>query len=135
MERAIGDWLPAAILTYDDNGNDTYQGREHFAAQEENDMERMFDVTFRFLPNGTCEQLMPIPAGVTPQQVEAEGCELRENGMFLLESQPWREEGGRLWIETGETSVDDDGNQRAVPYEITFEGDLMAMQTFKLRRK
>lgn len=101
MTNIIGDWKTLELSTYVEGEGFVYKGEEYFASIGEEDMVKMFTVVSRFTEDNKCLALMPLPEGVTLEMVAEEGMEMVD-GLLLIESKEWKEEDGKLWLDSGE---------------------------------
>ncbi|MBQ6893014.1 MAG: hypothetical protein IJN48_02305 [Clostridia bacterium] len=114
----IGKWLFHSIGEMDDDGIRYLNAEEYLAspmmyidetdeeavADELSERKKMIGTQIRVLADGTLYMLMPLPDGVTKEEVDAAvaaGEITLYDGMMCERPMKWEERDGALWFDTG----------------------------------
>ena len=87
-------------------GDDAFEWRkkEDVRDMDEDDIEQMFSSLMIFEPDGRVLSVIPLPKGVTKEEVDAAVAageiSLYGDGMLLLDENEWREEDGKIKYKT-----------------------------------
>ena len=57
---------------------------------------KMAEAIYEFTPEGRMELTMPIPEGISKEDIEKEGLQLKDNGYGVFQSTSWKEENGGI---------------------------------------
>ena len=99
----IGQWKIKKLGTFDEELNFSLLPVEEAIKMEmwaENP--GMAEAIYEFTPDGKMELNIPIPEGVTKEDIEEEGLEIKEGNRVVVETKNWKEENGEFLYDSEE---------------------------------
>ena len=98
----LGDWKITVVLQFSDSNEQIWMPVEEYLKQDDAD-ESMLSSICRFADDGTFKMLVPIPEGVTQEELDAavSSGEISLEGDFICaETYDWKEEDGKFFFDT-----------------------------------
>ncbi len=102
-----GVWIVKEAMVFDEDLNRTWKTKEAAMADgsADEDALKTFDTKFVFSDDGFVKMVVPIPEGVTQEQIDqavtSGQIDLYGDRFMALEKHPWKIEDGKLMIDTG----------------------------------
>ncbi len=136
--NVIGEWKIAQFLTVDDDRNMIWKDAQEEINNPDADPSdvKSLKTTIKFCEEGVLKAYMPIPEGVTQEQLDeavASGHIQLEDGKMLIEQNAWKEENGKIYCDTG---IEGEMlGEKVSPWEeVKFDGDVLEIMTYKYNR-
>ena len=99
----IGKWKVSKVCQMGDDSFE-WRTREEIKDVDPDDADEMFGTIMVFEEGGKTFSIMPIPEGVSKEEIDAAVAEgeikLYEDGFFALDGGEWREEDGKVFYKT-----------------------------------
>lgn len=109
MQNILGEWKFRSLLFLSlegDKPEKTLLSKEAIINSEDPDIQEMSYIaagTLLFLENGNAEMLMDLPEGTDLTQLsDDERAMLRDGNRYAFQSNAWKEEGGKFFMDSGE---------------------------------
>lgn len=109
---------------------------EEAVEEELNDRRKTVSVMLKVGEDGLIYNLMPLPAGVTQEEIDAAVSAGQVNlvdGMMVGQTMPWEERNGELWYNTGD-EIEVMGEKRESWFKGSDENGYLNMMTLRFAK-